>query len=105
MTCSDAELSVLLDLLYESAADQTRWPDFLSKVANTTKSAAAVLIVHDTGCQHHSINMSVGVDPASTALYHQYFGERDEWWRRGKHIFRSGWVGTGDLLCPRPTLR
>jgi DNA-binding CsgD family transcriptional regulator len=105
MTCSDTELSVLLDLLYESAADQTRWPDFLLKLANTMKSRAAVLIVHDTECQHHSVNMSVGVDPDSTTLYQKYFGERDEWWRRGQHIIRSGWVGTGDLLCPRPILR
>jgi DNA-binding CsgD family transcriptional regulator len=104
MTCSEAELSVLLELLYESAADQTRWPDFLYKLANITKATAAVLVVHDTECQHHSINMSVGVDPASTALYRQYFGERDEWWRRGQSVIRPGWVGTGDMLCPRPIL-
>src|SRR4029077_7500218 len=105
MTCSDTELSALIDLLYESAVDQTRWPDFLYKLANTMKATAAVLVVHDTECQQHCVNMSVGVDPASTILSRQYFGERDEWWRRGQHIIRPGWVGTGDLLCPRPVLR
>ena len=42
MTISDTELSVLLD--HESAADQTRWPDFLLKLANAMKSTATVLM-------------------------------------------------------------
>jgi DNA-binding CsgD family transcriptional regulator len=105
MNCSDATLSALLDLLYESATDQARWPDFLLKLTNTMKATTAVLVVHDAGRQFHNVNVSVGIDPASTILYQQYFGEKDEWWRRSQRILQSGWVGTGDMLCPRPILQ
>jgi hypothetical protein len=67
------------------------------------RAKAVVLIVHD-GQSHHA-KMTFGVDPASTGLYNQYFGEKDEWWRGGRHIAQPGWVGTGESLCPRPILQ
>jgi hypothetical protein len=68
MACPDATLSALPDLLYESATDQSRWPDFLQELTTTMKETAALLIVHDTDRQYHNVNV---VDPLSTILCRQ----------------------------------
>lgn len=99
----DQRLLNLIDLVYESALDPTRWPQFLDAFAHMVRGTATVVTVDDLAQRQASIALAVQVDAAAIRTYETEFVDKNVWQNEGRHLFTPGVVVTGEMTCSRET--
>jgi DNA-binding CsgD family transcriptional regulator/PAS domain-containing protein len=99
MLPSTDELSNLLGILYDAAADASLWPAFLQRLANITHSDSAALLLHDVAHDHHAVSVHSGADPEMLRLYGEYYGQRDVWLLKALSSAGPAYIGTSEQLC------
>ncbi len=100
----DHRLDELVKLIYEAAADPSRWNDFLSRFAEAIHAPSAVFLIHDKTRQQASVSVAVGSDPAWHRPYEEHFVSLNPW--LAHHEFQPGVVEVGEqILCNREVVR
>jgi DNA-binding CsgD family transcriptional regulator len=102
---SHKAVAELIASLYEAATDRAQWELFLNQLASIISGRKAALILHD--CERPQINniaVSIGMAPEAQRGYDEYYAKTDEWARHGHRLFREGWVGTSQMMCPDEVL-
>jgi DNA-binding CsgD family transcriptional regulator len=99
---AEQELSDLIGVLYDAAADPVIWTLFLRRLADITHAKCAGLFTCDAA--RHSTAHSWEVDPEMVRLHREYYGSVDVWWVRGGSL-AAGSVRTSESLCPVSELR
>jgi DNA-binding CsgD family transcriptional regulator/PAS domain-containing protein len=96
---SDQKILQLVDTIYEAAARPDSWQHFLSNLAEVCCCTTAVLFWRDAVRKQYDYTASFGMSPEYFRLYSEHFGEVDEWFKGGAGVLKTGWVGTGEMLC------
>jgi DNA-binding CsgD family transcriptional regulator len=63
----------------------------------------AALVWHDPKHQRYAV-VSHNMPEEYRTLYRQYYGQHDEWFKGAVGIAKTGWVGTGQMVCSDQTL-
>jgi hypothetical protein len=100
MIASERELQRLLDALYESAIDSSRWVDFLSQLTKATDGESAALVLHDFENVSSSVAQQFGLSSNGTHLYAQHYYQLDVWTARARELQTPVLVSTSEQLCP-----
>ncbi len=104
MKVSRKDVAALVASLYEAAADQAQWELFLKQLTMIVKGGHAALLLLDYERAHVNVAVSSGVAPEAQCSYDEYYSTTDEWARRSQRLIHSGWVGTGQMICPDEVL-
>lgn len=91
----EPRIDELIKLIYEAAADPSRWNDFLSRFTQAIHATSAVFLIHDKTFQKASVSAGVGFDPASNRPYEERFVSINPWMQ---HRFLPGAVELGDQI-------
>lgn len=104
MLSGEQEVSSLLGLLYDAAAEPDLWTSFLQALAQATGAESAGLVMIDWDQRLFGVSRSWNLDPVGIQKYEEYYGSVDIWTRRGLSKPRSA-VCNSEMLCPEPELR
>jgi DNA-binding CsgD family transcriptional regulator/PAS domain-containing protein len=97
---SNAVLSKLIAALYDAVSDQSLWPVFLHDLALATHSSQSAILFHDLNHGEHAVSLAWGVEDAAMRDYQQHFGTCDLWLQKGAPLAYTGWLATGEEVCP-----
>jgi DNA-binding CsgD family transcriptional regulator/PAS domain-containing protein len=101
---SDPRTETLVKLIYEAAADPSRWDDFLRLFSEAIHAPSAVFLIHDAAHQRANASAVMGVEPAWVKSYQEYFVTINPW--LVSHPFRRGVVVAGEqILSDRELVR
>ena len=103
MLPSEQELSTLLDILYEAAADPALWRSFLERAAKPSRATSAAFVMHDVQRASCTVASSWQLDPACDRLYQRRYHALDVWAQRASSAARH--VCTSESLCSRAELK
>lgn len=99
----DARIDELIKLIYEAAADSSRWNDFLSRFTQALRATSAVFLIHDKMLSKASVSAGAGSDPAWHRPYEEHFVSINPWMQ---HRFLPGVVEIGEeILSERELVR
>jgi PAS domain-containing protein len=93
------DISITVEKIYHAAADPRGWNAVLSDIASITKSTMSCLFWSGSRRTHYDYIASLGVPEWYLKEYAEYFVETDEWFKGGRGILKSGWVGRSQELC------
>lgn len=91
----DPRIDELIKLIYEAAADPSRWNDFLSRFTQAIHATSAVFLIHDKTFRKGSVSAGGGFDPAWNRPYEERFVSIDPWMQ---HRFLSRAVELGEQI-------
>jgi DNA-binding CsgD family transcriptional regulator/PAS domain-containing protein len=97
---SGRDLLDIVGSIYAAVDDQTLWPDFLERLANTIHSQATNLFVQDLRHSGGAAFATFGTDPSFNRSYSEYYGTINIFLLRGKSLLNTGNVCFSDELCP-----
>lgn len=101
LTCSAERISTLLELLYQAAAEPTRWPPFIEALDKDLGAEKGSLLQHRfaadslTQLSEAKLVFQTGFSPESVQIYNQHYGTDDPY-ARG---FRTRRIRNGVGLC------
>lgn len=104
MLPSKVELSKLLGVLYDAAAEPGLWSPFIEQVARECEATSAGLVVHDFGQPLCTVSGGWQLDPELQQLYEAHYHNMDVWAERGR-VQPAGNVVISHAICPLPELR
>ncbi len=93
----------MLQTLYSAPAEQPLWERFLTELVDVLGIPSAGILYQDLRNARHGYSISVGVDPALTADYAQYYGRFDPFLPRFL-TKPEGAIAPGEELCPTANL-
>lgn len=103
---SDETLHALIDLIYESACDPTRWPEFLRAFARAVGGRGTLIYTHNfetmdasTASDGRFPNAVVGFDPAFLATLESHYNHVNVW-AQNETLLEPGRPVTGSMLFP-----
>ena len=99
-----AQLGALIESVYDASIDGSRWPGFLSQLAQQLDGVLPTLFVHDARAHSGALSINVGYEAGTVRAYQQHFAARNLWLRSGSHLLTPGSVRTSHMMCPRRTL-
>ena len=104
MLPSQQELSELLDILYDAAADPSLWDLFLGRLAAHSEATSAALVVRNKERAVFGVSGSWKLDPEGARLYEQHYHAYDVWAEKlaGEQDCNA-YIAEG--LCPLAELR
>jgi hypothetical protein len=83
MLPSRQELSKLIGILYEAAADSAQWSSFLGHLGLLSRATSAGLLIHDFQGSKYSLTSSWRVSGEALRLYQQHYYTLDVWAQKG----------------------
>jgi len=90
----------LIDLIYGSVADASRWSIFLDAFANAIRASRCALLIHDSEALEFGVVRWHGWLEADLRLYEERYGAIDPW--RIRHLQAAeGLVAADFEFCPR----
>src|SRR5262249_36560158 len=92
----NSSIDHLVRLIYEAAADPSRWNDFLSRFAAAVHAPTAVLLIHDEMRRKANYSAGIGADPAWHRPYQEHFAALNPW--TAQHTWVPGIVETGEQI-------
>lgn len=98
------DLSNLLGILYDSAADPTYWGLFIEQIGRLTRSTSGGILFHDWKNTKGSVSSDWKFDPELVKIYSEYYHALDIWARRGR-AYSAGHVCTSQSLCTLREMR
>jgi DNA-binding CsgD family transcriptional regulator/PAS domain-containing protein len=98
---SAEQLGSLVESVYDASIDGSRWPDFLTQLAQQIEGVLPTLFIHDTRAHSGALAINVGYDTDTVRSYQDHFAERNLWLRSGTHLLTPGSVRTSHMMCPR----
>ena len=106
---SQDRLLALIGGIYDAAADESLWPQFLKSLGNALNGASIGLIYHDMRALRANLMMSAHIDPECERQYIEHFSAIDPfraaWLHRFQHPAPEA-VQTGEqLIEPREFTR
>jgi DNA-binding CsgD family transcriptional regulator len=101
---SAEQLGSLVESVYDASIDGSRWPDFLTQLAQQLGGVLPTLFIHDTRAHSGALAITVGYELGTVRAYQDHFAERNLWLRSGSHLLTPGSVRTSHMMCPRRTL-
>lgn len=104
MLPSKQQLSTLIAMLYDAAADPSLWGPFIEQLAHRVRATSAGLLMHDFEQDQHSLSSGWRCDPDLIRVYSEHYHSLDIWADRGR-AFPAGYVCTSESLCPLPEMR
>ncbi len=87
----------LVGMIYDAGADPSRWPVFLTLLADVTHGTSAALYT-DLSYVSSNIGSTVEMDPYYLSLYTQYYVTLNDLTPR-RLLRPEGWVGTRRMFC------
>ena len=104
MPSSEQELSKLLGILYDAAADPGLWTSFIAELAARCGATSAVLVMHNLNSASCSVSSCWRADPEQARLYEQHYHVLDVWAERAEGR-PAGHVYESQALCVLSELR
>jgi DNA-binding CsgD family transcriptional regulator len=101
---SAEQLGSLVESVYDASIDGSRWPNFLTQLAQLLGGTLPTLFLHDPRTHAGSLAISVGFDEAMVRAYKERLAERNIWLRSGAHLLTTRKVRTSHMMCSRKTL-
>jgi DNA-binding CsgD family transcriptional regulator len=101
---SAEQLGSLVESVYDASIDGSRWPAFLTQLAQQLGGTLPTLFIHDTRAHSGALAINVGYDSEIVRAYKDHFAERNIWLRSGNHLLTPGSVRTSHMMCPRRAL-
>lgn len=98
---SAEQLGSLVESVYDASIDGSRWPVFLSMLAQQVSGVLPTLFIHDTRAHSGALAINVGYDSGIVRAYKDHFSERNIWLRSGNHLLTPGSVRTSHIMCSR----
>lgn len=98
------ELSNLLGILYDAAADPSLWNPFIEQLACRTGATSGALLILDFEHSDFSLSTSWRMSADSIRLYQEHYHSLDIWAQRGL-ANPVGYVCTSQSLCLIPEIR
>jgi len=77
---SSAELSSLLQKLYAAPMEPALWPEVLQSICGFCGLGGAAFLFQDLVQKECNVHLTVGIDPAASRPYEDYYSSIDEWW-------------------------
>jgi len=105
MLCSGEALSELIRLVYQAVQDEAGWQIFLDQLADVFHASDAVLHCQDTSHDRGGFVANGRTDPFYQQQYNAYYGARNEWLIRGRHLLTEGTVALGEEVISPSDLR
>jgi DNA-binding CsgD family transcriptional regulator len=93
------QLIDLIGCVYDAVRNPSAWNQFLEEFAKLGGGTMAALVWHDPKLQRYCV-VSHNMPEQYQALYSQYYGRHDEWFKGAAGIIKTGWVGSGQMVCP-----
>jgi hypothetical protein len=91
-------LSQILEALYESPLDPSRWEEFLQLVAAATAGNASAIFLVDSSSAQSQVRAQWGLDPEATRQYERDYGGGGPWFHA---VSRSpDWIGPSEQFVP-----
>jgi DNA-binding CsgD family transcriptional regulator len=101
---SAEQLGSLVESVYDASIDGSRWPAFLTQLAQYLGGTLPTLFLHDPRTHAGSLAISVGFDEAMVRAYKERLAERNIWLRSGVHLLTTRKVRTSHMMCSRKAL-
>jgi DNA-binding CsgD family transcriptional regulator len=101
---SAEQLGSLVESVYDASIDGSRWPAFLSMLAQQLSGVLPTLFIHDTRAHSGAMAINVGYEAGTVRSYKEHFAERNLWLRSGTHLLTPGSVRTSHIMCSRQAL-
>jgi DNA-binding CsgD family transcriptional regulator len=98
---SAEQLGSLVESVYDASIDGSRWPDFLTQLAQQLGGILPTLFIHDTRAHSGALAINVGYEVGTVRAYKEHFAERNLWLRSGTHLLTPGSVRTSHIMCSR----
>jgi DNA-binding CsgD family transcriptional regulator len=98
---SAEQLGSLVESVYDASIDGSRWPDFLTQLAQQLGGILPTLFIHDTRAHSGALAINVGYEAGTVRSYKEHFAERNLWLRSGTHLLTPGSVRTSHIMCSR----
>jgi len=98
---SAEQLGSLIGSVYDASIDGSRWPDFLTQLAEQLGGVLPTLFIHDTRAHSGALAINVGYEVGTVRAYQEHFAERNLWLRSGSHLLTPGSVRTSHMMCSR----
>lgn len=102
------EVSKLLGLLYDAAAEPALWAPFVKDLARRTKATSAALVVQSYDQDLYSISNSWQVPESFVRAYQEHYHSLDIWAQvvvPKPSEYPSGSAYTSQSLCPHPQMK
>jgi DNA-binding CsgD family transcriptional regulator/PAS domain-containing protein len=93
------QISTIIGKIYDAAAEPRAWNLFLADLAQLTGSTMSCLFWSGTSRTDYNYIASQGIPDWYIREYSEHFIETDEWFKGGKGVLKSGWVGRSQELC------
>lgn len=93
------QISAIIGKIYDAAAEPREWNVFLSDLAGLTDSTMSCLFWSGTCRADYNHIASLGIPDWYLREYADHFVETDEWFKGGRGVLKSGWVGRSEELC------
>lgn len=103
MLSSPQELSEVLGILYDAAADPSLWGPFIERLARRTGATSAALVMHDFARAFCSVASSWELNPELNRLYEEHYHTLDVWAQRGSA--HPEFVCHSRSICPLSELK
>jgi DNA-binding CsgD family transcriptional regulator len=101
---SAEQLGSLVESVYDASIDGSRWPDFLTQLAQQLGGTLPTLFLHDPRTHAGSLEINVGFDETMVRAYKERLAERNIWLRSGAHLLTTHQVRTSHMMCSRKAL-
>jgi DNA-binding CsgD family transcriptional regulator len=98
---SAEQLGSLVESVYDASIEGSRWPNFLTQLAQQLGGVLPTLFIHDTRAHSGVLAINVGYDSGTVRAYKEHFAERNIWLRSGNHLLTPGSVRTSHVMCSR----
>jgi DNA-binding CsgD family transcriptional regulator len=95
-----SDMVSLIRDVYSAAADETRWPAVLERLADEYRGDVAGLQYRVGTEGHITSSRWVRFDPALQVSYRTYFATRNPWTRLSQPLYRPGFVYTPERYLP-----
>lgn len=97
----------LVDRIYIAAQDPSHWPAVVTAIADAARCPSASILYRNLRAQQGGVDVAVGVSPAATAAYQNYYHRLDPWGNSPKTpiLVRPGAILDGDELVERAILQ
>jgi DNA-binding CsgD family transcriptional regulator len=96
----EATFLSLVDLIYSAATDSAEWPTVLSRLATTTDSKVATMVLQDVSTHQGAVEWQVGSDPLLAADYRDWAPQNPYLKAANNPLIHSGTVSRGEEVIP-----
>jgi hypothetical protein len=97
---SERVILELVELIYNAAADQQRWPVFLERLGQVLGTAQGTVYMEDLLNHQGNAVAVVGYDPAFARSYNEYYAAKNVYVIRGERLLWPGNICLSQMLCP-----